>query len=93
MRRATGAITIRPRGGAANTRGTARGTTRGAAAPHAIASDVDALEGTDAPGYTLGNGASIRVSGRLNPAPGTVCTRNCPKENMLNPETPAEPEG
>lgn len=90
MRRATSAISVQPRG----TPRSARGTQRQANAPQAIASDIDVLENTDAPGYTLRNGASIRVSGRLNPSATTVCTRNCPVEQAAKPgetgeETPA----
>jgi hypothetical protein len=36
------------------------------------------LEGTDAPTYRLGNGASIRVSGTLIQDSGTSCVKNCP---------------
>lgn len=43
----------------------------------AIPADVDMLEGTDAPTYRLGNGASIRVSGRLIEAPRTSCVKQC----------------
>lgn len=40
----------------------------------------DLLEGTKAPTYKLGNGASIRVSGRMTRAPGTSCVKECPGE-------------
>ncbi|MFZ9394482.1 MAG: hypothetical protein ACO25F_00285 [Erythrobacter sp.] len=43
----------------------------------AIAADVDPLEKTDAPAYRLGNGATIRVSGRMNPSASTSCVKNC----------------
>jgi hypothetical protein len=39
----------------------------------------DALEGTDAPSYQTGSGATIRVSGKLRqPAAATTCSENCP---------------
>lgn len=76
MNRAAGAIRVQSRGAPLPRRGPAsQGNPAGT-----IAADVDVLENTDAPGYRLGNGATIRVSGRLNPAAGTVCTRNCPGE-------------
>ena len=46
----------------------------------AIPADVDPLEGTDAAAYKLGSGATIRVSGRLNPSAGTVCIKECEQE-------------
>lgn len=53
---------------------------RAAAAPQpfGIPENVDFLEGTDAPTYRLGNGASIRVSGGLIAAPATTCVKDCP---------------
>lgn len=69
MQRSTSAIRVQPRG---RPRGRAPQSQTGA-----LPEGVDALEGTDAPAYTLGNGATIRVSGRLNPAASTVCTKNC----------------
>jgi hypothetical protein len=47
------------------------------AAGQVIPPDADMLEGTDAPTYRLGNGASIRVSGRLIQGAGTTCAENC----------------
>ena len=44
----------------------------------AIPANVDALEGTDAPTYTLGNGTTIEVSGGLTPDSQTTCEKNCP---------------
>ena len=48
----------------------------------------DALENTDASSYTLGSGATIRVSGRLNPSAATRCTQNC--DDPAKPEAPPE---
>lgn len=46
---------------------------------HSLPAGVDPLQGTDAATYTVGgSGASIRTSGRINAAAGTVCTKNCP---------------
>ncbi len=47
-------------------------------AGHVIPPGGDMLEGTDAPTYRLGNGASIRVSGRLVQGAGATCSQNCP---------------
>ena len=71
MRRAAGVINLRSGGAQAP-----RGATRQDAA-RTLPEGVDALEGTDAPAYKVGSGATIRVSGRLNPSARTVCTRNC----------------
>lgn len=77
MQRAEGTVRVRT---------SSRPAPRGRGQPQADSSrilpaGVDALEGTDAASYTLGNGARISVSGRLNPAAGAVCTRNCPPES------------
>lgn len=69
-----------------------RATQDGAAAPgryrsrsaaqaegYAITSGGDALEGTDAPTYRMGNGASIRVSGSLRKSTAATCSENCPE--------------
>lgn len=74
MRRAAGALNTRSRA----SRSRPRAPSGEAASGHEVAADVDVLEGTDAPAYTLGNGARIRVSGGLRPASGTICTRHCP---------------
>lgn len=87
MNRTAGAINIRSRSGSRP----ARAASRQADSSHTIAADVDVLESTDAPGYTLGNGAQIRVSGRLNPSAGTICTRNCPVNEAPEDVPPDEP--
>ncbi len=63
----------RPRAAAAAPRRTSnrRGTV-------SIPANVDALANTDAATYALDNGATIRVSGRFNPAASAHCQRNCP---------------
>lgn len=38
----------------------------------------DALEGTDAPSYQMGSGATIRVSGKLRQPSAAPCSANCP---------------
>ena len=58
------------------------GDARAITSDQAIASDIDMLEGTDAPTYRLGNGASIRVSGTFIQDPGTMCSRNCPADSV-----------
>ncbi len=45
----------------------------------------DILEGTDAPTYQLGNGASIRTSGSLRRSAAATCSENCP-------ESPSPPQ-
>ena len=52
----------------------ARPATRGG---NTIAATGDPLEDTDASTYRLGNGATIRVSGGMRPATGTVCVEHC----------------
>jgi hypothetical protein len=47
---------------------------------YAIEASGDALEGTDAPSYTTGSGASIRVSGKLRQPAAATCTENCPAD-------------
>jgi hypothetical protein len=43
-----------------------------------IPAEADMLEGTDAPTYQLGNGASIRVSGgSLRKSAAATCSENC----------------
>ncbi len=60
------------RGGGGGRNSTAR------AGNYAVDASGDVLEGTDAPSYTLGNGASIRVSGgSLRKSAATKCTENC----------------
>lgn len=44
----------------------------------AIPAGVDPLANTDAATYALDNGATIKVSGRFNPATSAQCERNCP---------------
>ncbi|MGQ7829873.1 hypothetical protein [Altererythrobacter sp. Z27] len=88
MQRAAGTVRVRTSG---------RPAPRGRGQPQAdtsrtLPAGVDALEGTDAASYTLGNGARISVSGRLNPAAGAVCTRNCLPENAA-PESSSEEAG
>jgi len=46
---------------------------------YAVTTGPDALEGTDAPTYQMGNGASIRVSGKLRQPGETTCSENCPE--------------
>jgi hypothetical protein len=45
--------------------------------PVSIPANGDVLAGTAAPTYRLGNGASIRVSGRLRPAAEAACIKGC----------------
>lgn len=71
---ATATIRTIPR---AQPRGAPRSGNASPVAVGALPADSDPLENTDASAYRLGNGATIRVSGRLNPAAGTACTRNC----------------
>lgn len=53
---------------------------------HSLPAGVDPLQGTDAATYTVGSsGASIRTSGRINTAGGTVCTKNCPASTQPAP--------
>jgi len=47
---------------------------------YSVNSDADSLKGTDAPSYTLNNGASIRVSGGLVGTPQGTCEQDCPKD-------------
>ena len=79
---------------------TVRGAARGQGSPRgrapsgngvvvsgtALAADSDPLENTDAPAYRLGNGATIRVSGRMNPAAGTSCVKNCAAPAATGPD-------
>lgn len=55
--------------------------TAGPHAAHAV-SDMresgDPFEGTNAPVYRLGNGASISASGGLTPEPNVRCVKDCP---------------
>jgi hypothetical protein len=44
----------------------------------AVEASGDVLEGTDAPSYTVGSGASIRVSGKLRQPAAAACTEDCP---------------
>jgi len=46
---------------------------------HSLPAGVDVLEGTDATTYRLGNGSSIRTTGRINGDPGLRCVSNCEK--------------
>lgn len=73
-------------------RGAAQGSAPNRAAPrgvtvgHSLPAGVDPLQGTDAATYTVGSsGASIRTSGRINTAGGTVCTKNCPAPSQPAP--------
>lgn len=53
---------------------------------HSLPAGVDPLRGTDAATYTIGSsGASIRTSGRINTAGGTVCTNHCPASTRPAP--------
>lgn len=61
---------------------TSRRRFRTAHEPYPIPANVDGLAGTDAPTYRLGNGSSIRVSGRLLQAPGTSCVSDCPEKRV-----------
>ncbi len=54
-----------------------RGRSRNAQAGYDIPADADMLEGTDAPTYQLGNGASIRTSGSLRRSGAAICSENC----------------
>lgn len=85
MRRSGSAIRVQPRGVPRRQSPQAQSQLQTQALP-----EGDALEGTDAPAYTLRNGATIRVSGRLNPAAGAVCTRNCRKDEMPAAEATEE---
>jgi hypothetical protein len=59
---------------------------RNAAGGYEIPAEADMLEGTDAPTYQLGNGASIRVSGgSLRKSAAATCSENCA-------DSPAAPE-
>lgn len=49
---------------------------------HTLPAGVDPLEGTDAATYTLGNGSSIRTTGRFNTDPGARCVENCEGEKQ-----------
>jgi hypothetical protein len=52
---------------------------RNAQGGYEIPAEADMLEGTDAPTYELGNGASIRVSGgSLRQSAAATCSENCP---------------
>ena len=57
-------------------------------AGHVIPPDADMLEGTDAPTYRLGNGSSIRVSGRLIQGAGTTCAENCTADAVRSGAAP-----
>jgi hypothetical protein len=52
----------------------------------AVEASGDVLEGTDAPSYTTGSGASIRVSGKLRQPAAATCADNCPAD-----PAPAQP--
>lgn len=69
---------VRATGGAAPVRTRRRGNSAVSVGP--VPATGDPLEGTDAPSYTLSNGASIRVSGTLRTDPGTRCTQGCDAE-------------
>lgn len=74
--RATG---VRPQGAA---RRTQRGGVR---TGHDLPAGVDMLAGTDAATYRLGNGSSIRTTGRLNTDNGSACVRNCANAAAVKP--------
>ncbi len=65
------------RGGGSPTGGGFRASDWTRPTPLYVASGVDSLAGSDAAVYRLGNGRTIKVSGKLNPYLPTVCTRNC----------------
>lgn len=71
MNRASSQIRAAQGGQAAPRRG------RSAQGGHEIPADADMLEGTDAPTYQLGNGASIRTSGSLRRSAAAICLENC----------------
>lgn len=52
---------------------------------HDLPAGVDVLAGTDAATYRLGNGSSIRTTGRLNTDNGSVCVRNCENAAAVKP--------
>jgi len=57
--------------------------------PYAITTSGDVLEGTDAPTYLQGNGATIRVSrGALVRSPKTACVSDCPGNSASTPVAP-----
>jgi hypothetical protein len=56
------------------------GRRRASGVAYAIPADVDMLEGTDAPTYRLGNGATIRVSGTFVQGAETSCAKDCPQD-------------
>ena len=58
--------------------GSGQGQSRTAQAGYVITVGGDALEGTDAPTYQMGNGASIRTSGSLRRPAAPTCSQNCP---------------
>lgn len=51
---------------------------RAAHAVPVVEESGDPFEGTNAPIYRLGNGASISASGGLTPEPNVRCVRDCP---------------
>lgn len=55
---------------------------------YAISGDADSLEGTSAPTYDMGNGASIRVSGGLRQRAKPACTAECPVAADQAPTAP-----
>ena len=58
------------------TRARTRSTRQGSAPVQTLASG-DPLENTDAAAYKVSSGATIRVSGRLNPSSAAKCSQNC----------------
>lgn len=57
-----------------------------------LAADSDPLENTDAPAYQLGNGATIRVSGRLRNSASARCKLNCPDTDATVPDVANDAE-
>jgi hypothetical protein len=51
---------------------------------------VDALEGTDASAYTLGNGVTIKVSGRMNPSAQALCVKECKDQAQVEAQVEAQ---
>ena len=84
IRGAAGAISTIPRGSARGAQRRSRGGAVVVDGP--LAADSDPLENTDAPAYQLGNGATIRVSGRLRNSTSARCKLNCPGEEPVAPE-------
>lgn len=66
----------------------ARRNRRAAPSVVSVIGTGDALEGTDASAYTVGSGATIKVSGSFRPSAASVCKDNCEDQ----PEAANTPE-